>query len=226
MARVKYILSNINLLNVLLAGFILFSMLYTIMPFINRSIRSSLPATQKHDTVPSGADTIPEQAKPLSPLDYALIAEQNLFHPERKIPLATKNAQTAEKPDFILYGTLVAEGLKMAFLDDLKAPYSTRGRGKRQRALKVGQSLSGYTLAEVLAEKIVMVKGDERIIVAVNDPSKPRRIVKEQATQKQAKETKEAAEGSAPQKAFFAESFSKADREQAEMQKKNKKKNR
>lgn len=183
MARIKYILSNINLLNCILTGLILYFVYFTIMPFLSKSIHFSLPPIQNNAAMKSVTDNMPEPEKSLSQMHYAIIAEQNLFHPERKIPLEAKETQPALRPDFILYGTLVSENLKMAFLDDLKSPYSSRGRGKRQRSLKAGQSLSGYTLSEVFADKVVMTKGDEQIIVAVNDPSKPKRMAARSAGQ-------------------------------------------
>ncbi len=175
MARVKYILSNINLLNAILIGVILYFVYCTIVPFLNRSMHFSLPSLQKDAAIQPVSDIMPEPAQSLSLLNYAIIAEQNLFHPERKIPPETKETQPAQRPDFILYGTLVSESLKIAFLDDLKSPYFSRGRGKRQQTLKAGQSLSGYTLTEVFTDKVVMAKGDDRIILPVNDPSKPKR---------------------------------------------------
>jgi hypothetical protein len=182
MNRVKYILGNINLLNIILIGFLVFFVNYTILPFLNSSIHYSLPVMQKLKTSDSITDKTPEQTKPPSPLDYIIIADQNLFHPERKIPVETKETQAVQRPDFILYGTLVTENLKMAFLDDLKSPFASRGRGKRQRTLKAGESLSGYTLSEVYADKVFMVKGDDNIEVTINDPTKPKRIATKPGT--------------------------------------------
>lgn len=176
MTRAKYILSNINLLNSILTGVILYVVSCTIVPYLNKSTQPPLLLIQKDAVIQSGADIMPEPVTSLSLLNYVIIAEQNLFHPERKIPVETKETQSAQRPDFILYGTLVSENLKLAFLDDLKSPYSSRGRGKRQRTLKAGQSLSGYTLSEVFTDRVVMAKGDEQIVVAVNDPSRPKRL--------------------------------------------------
>ena len=103
-----------------------------------------------------------------------IISEENPFHPERKIPVEKKAEQPLPKPEFVLYGTLITDDLKMAYLEDLKAPRSTSGRGKRQVALKQGDSLSGFRVKEIEAGKVVMVRGDDRIIVPIIDPAHTR----------------------------------------------------
>jgi len=103
--------------------------------------------------------------------EYAVVAEKNLFHPERIIPVVKKEAEVP-RPDFILYGTLIAEDVRIAYLSDKKVPRSTPGRGKRQTALKRGETLSGYTLMEVLTDRVIFVRGDDRIELRVADSVK------------------------------------------------------
>jgi len=114
---------------------------------------------------------------PPSPADYMIIAEDNLFHPERIIPPEKKVEQELPKPEFILYGTMITDDLGVAYLEDLKAPRTTPGRGNRQVALKKGGALSGFTLKEIEADKIVMVRGEEKMIVHIIDPQKPKQRV-------------------------------------------------
>ena len=45
-------------------------------------------------------------------------------------------------------------------------------RGKKQVPLRPGQTLSGFVLKEIDADKVVMVRGDERLEVQLNDASK------------------------------------------------------
>lgn len=107
----------------------------------------------------------------LSPADYMVVAEQNPFHPERKIPVEKKAEKPLTKPEFVLYGTLITDDISITYMEDLKAPVSTPGRGKRQSPLRIGQSLSGFTLKEIEPEKVVMVRGEERMTVYLNDPN-------------------------------------------------------
>jgi len=107
-------------------------------------------------------------------VEYAKIPEGNLFHPERKIPVE-KNADQQQpllKPEFVLYGILITDDLRLAYMEDLKTHRDSPGRGKRQTALKKGDTLSGFTLKEIETDRIVMARGAEKIVVLVNDPSR------------------------------------------------------
>ncbi len=144
---------------------------YTVLPMFNMSIKYSLPAGKKTkgDTDKKAAeDHIP------SPSDYILIAEENLFHPERKIPIDKKDEQPLPKPEFVLYGTLITDDISLAYLEDLKSQFTSPGRGKRQTALKKGETMSGFALKDIEADKIVMVRGEEKMEVYLNDSQKPK----------------------------------------------------
>jgi hypothetical protein len=64
------------------------------------------------------------------------------------------------------------DDMSVAFVEDKKAPYSTPGRGKRQVALKKGDNLNGYILREIEAHRIVLVKGEDKIVVMLNEGEK------------------------------------------------------
>lgn len=166
MLKVKNFFRNINLLNIMLITVVIILANYTVLPMFNMNIKYTLPAGKK--TV-GDTDEKPADSRIPSPADYTVIAEENLFHPERKIPPEKKDDQSLPKPEFVLYGTLITDDLRLAYLEDMKAPYSTLGRGKRQRTMHVGDSLSSYTLTEVYHDRIVMVRGDDRIEVKLLD---------------------------------------------------------
>jgi len=109
-------------------------------------------------------------------LDYALISDQNIFHPERKIPPEKKEEKAIPKPDVILYGTVTADQMSVAFVEDKKAPRTTQGRGKRQIALHKGEQLSGYTLKEITANSIVLIKGEEKMVVLLEEGDKRKTV--------------------------------------------------
>jgi len=102
-----------------------------------------------------------------SSLDYVVIAEKNLFHPERKMPVEKKEDQQSARPEIILYGTLVTDKKRIAYIEDKKAPYSTQGWGKRQVAVNEGSMIAGYRLAEVNTESILLIRGEDRIVVTL-----------------------------------------------------------
>lgn len=132
----------------------------------------ALAEDDRREKSQGGQDTL---APPVQ--DYLVIAEQNLFHPERRIPPLTAEVP---RPDFVLFGTLVSDSTRIAYISDKKAVRSTPGRGNRQNSLKIGDSLSGYQLREVHHDHIVMQRGDDTMHVRVVSPG----IKKERDIQK------------------------------------------
>jgi type II secretory pathway component PulC len=171
--RLKKILKNINLLNIILVVMAVLFAGYWLSPLLAAKIKYALPAVKK----PVEANGQEEASQPQTPsvTEYTLISEENLFHPERRIP-PEKKADEAPlpKPDFVLYGTLISDDLKLAYLEDLKAPRTTPGRGKRSTALRKGDTMSGYTLKEIETDKVVMARGGESVIIPINDPDHPK----------------------------------------------------
>jgi len=170
--RVKKIMMNINVLNLLLLAVIITVAAYILPPLLGVQASYTLPAAKK---ISEEKAEKPVAAAPPSVMEYVVIAEQNVFNPERKIPAEKKDEKSLPKPEFVVYGTLIAGDTSMVFIEDLKAPYTTASRGKRQRTLRVGGVLSGYTLSQVYTDRVVMVRGEERIEVRVMDSHKKAR---------------------------------------------------
>jgi len=170
--RSKYFFKNITILNLLLASVIVSMVYYALYPPVGTGIQYALPSPKKTVFEKTGR---PEVLNPLPSSSYAIIADNNLFNPERNIPLEQKTAgdqQPLPKPDVVLYGTIITDTLRFAYLEDLKAPRTTTGRGRRQTVMKIGDSLSGFVLKEIDPDKIVMVKGDEKITVRIHESRK------------------------------------------------------
>ena len=169
MKLLLYLLKNINLLNIALAGLITAGVFYIFAPTpaINLKVTTSVP----DKPLPETKEALP-QAQNIPPSDYTIIAEQNLFHPDRKIPAEKKAEAPKTQPEFVLYGTLLAGDISLAYIEDMKSPQSTPGRGKRQTTLKKGDTLSGFTLKEIEKDKIVMVRGEDSIVVHLTGSSK------------------------------------------------------
>src|SRR4030042_3556026 len=166
MQRFSRLLKNINVLNIILLVAAILLADYVVLPLLNVQVKY-IPTIPKK--ISSEKEEKPAQSQTANPADYTIIADQNLFHPERKIPPEKKEEAALPKPEFVLYGTLITDNLKFAYLEDKKSPRSTPGRGKRQTALKQGDTMSGYTLKEIDTDKVVMVKGEETLIVKVID---------------------------------------------------------
>lgn len=172
MQYLKYFLRNVNLLNTILIIIIILLSGYMVYPLIGVNIKLALPVIKKTPT-DSEKETIQSQVP--SPSDYAIIAEQNVFHPERKIPVMKNDEKPiAQKPDIVLYGTMITDEISLAYIEDKRSPQSTPGRGKRQTVLKKGDTIDGYTLKAIEADKIVMAREDDAVMVYLNDPQKPK----------------------------------------------------
>ena len=167
----RYVFLSLNVLNGLLVLAVAAVLHFAVIPLLNPVAQITLPAV-KGTATSSGEQRAPSQRFPVT--DYAVISDKNLFHPARKIPLEKQPEKAIPKPDVFLYGTLITENGSYAFIEDKKTPYSTPGRGKRQITLKKGDRLNGYTLGEVEANRIVLVKGEEKVVVMLDDRDKKR----------------------------------------------------
>jgi len=160
-----YFLKSCNLLNLvllILAGI----MLWRFVPSVMIARGSITPAKAKPITeYPKSlkADEI------LSLAEFRVVADENLFHPSRKVVADNKNEQPVPAPEIVLHGTLRMDGLTTAYVDDPKNPYSTPGKEKRQRFLKRGDSMGGFVLAEIGPDHIVLMRGDEKWTVFMNE---------------------------------------------------------
>ena len=172
MTPVKYVLRSLNVLNGLLLAMIAAFVYVAVLPVLSPAARMSLPPVQGTPAPTAETATTPRN---LSPGEYAMISELNLFHPERKIPPEKPVEKAVPRPDIFLHGTLITSEGSFAFVEDRKAPPpSTGGRDKRQLTLRKGATVGGYVLSEVEADRIVLSKGDDRVVVMLNDREKRR----------------------------------------------------
>jgi hypothetical protein len=175
MRKVKYLLSNINLINIILALLLIFLTNYMALPFLRMNAAFTLPRVKKPAVEKVTPDEKTAEEKSPSPSDYVVIAEQNLFHPERIIPVPKVEAPPGPplpEPDFVLYGTLITDGLQVAYMEDKKAPdKEKKDTRKKQTALRKGDTMSGFILVEVHDDKVVMKRGGAKeIVVSLNEP--------------------------------------------------------
>lgn len=166
----EYFLRSINVLNLLLAAAVIAAVHFIVFPLAGVKPKITLPAVRLSPAGEEGKKT--EHETTARPGDYALIADQNLFSPDRKLTAekpSEKEKQPQAKPEFVLYGTVITDGMSLAYVDDKKSPVSTPGRGKRVRVLRKGDVLSGFTLKEIDTDRILMARGDEVITVYLMD---------------------------------------------------------
>ncbi len=174
MNRLRFLMKNVNVLNCLLTLAVSAAAYQVTVPFLNVKTRVSLPAIVKVKAAMPATKPTPASLPNPTLADYMPVSEQNLFHPERRIPPEKKEEAAVPKPELILYGTMIADNLSIAYVEDKKAPYSTPGRGQRQKQLKKGDQVSGYTLRDVEPNRIVLVKGQEKLVVMLDNKDKKR----------------------------------------------------
>jgi hypothetical protein len=165
MNPIKVFLKNINVLNLLLLAMAIFSFFELDDSLIDKKIKF---ANSKPKEVLIASEEKATAEKAAAYLDYVAITEKNLFHPERKMPSEKKEELQLAKPEIILYGTLIIDDKRVAYIEDKKNPYSTPGRGKRQVAVNEGDMICGYKLKEVNADSILLVHGEDKIIVKLS----------------------------------------------------------
>jgi len=137
-------------------------------PFLLADIKADVSAKDIKDLAVKKEESITPDNVPAS-LDYVAVAEKNLFHPERRMP-ADKNAEkVVVRPEIIYYGSIISNEKRIAYIEDKKNPYSTPGRGKRQMPLAQGAMIGGYKLTEVNTESLVLVRGDDKMVVNLRD---------------------------------------------------------
>lgn len=170
----KYLLKNINLLNLILLAFIALFANYAVLPLLKMDLKYTLPVNKKTDINKVEG---PYEREGLSFSDHIIIAEQNPFHPERIIPampVDKKKEKPLLRPDIVLYGTMVSEGISLAQIEDKRSPLTTQGGRKRLRVIKKGAEIEGFILKEIETDKIILVRGDEIMVVNLLSPRKKR----------------------------------------------------
>ena len=174
MRKARRILRNLNVINVILAGGFLLLLTYAVLPTFGRQAKITLSPPKSRPAAAGPAAEKPAEPKTVSPADYVVIADQNLFHPDRKIPVEKKEVAALPTPEFVLYGTLLTDDLKIAYMEDKKAPQNSPTRGKKQIPVKLGEQLSGFILKEIDKDRVVMARGEEKVVVFLNDAAQPK----------------------------------------------------
>jgi type II secretory pathway component PulC len=161
-------LRHLNVLNALLSVALLCVIILFLVPALSDdepavSTARVVQAAASSDYAQEGSD----EEQPPSPLLFSSVGEQNLFHPERIIPV--EKPAPPPKPELVLYGTLITDEASLAYVEDKKNPRQTPGRGKRVSIMKKGESIGGFVLKEIGPDRIVLMRGDESMTVLLSE---------------------------------------------------------
>ncbi len=165
-----YLLKSINLLNILLAAAAVAAVHYIVSPHINKEMKLPPPAVKASPASAEGRKQKANSEPAGPPTDFMLIADQNIFHPERKIPVEKPQAPPPPpRPELVLFGTLITGDTRLAYIEDVKAPLTTPGRGKRMKVLRIGDMVGDFILKEIGPDMIVLGRGSEVMTVDLAD---------------------------------------------------------
>jgi hypothetical protein len=115
--------------------------------------------------------------EPASARSYQLIAEKNIFSPERKEFSAPTGPPVPQKPvvrpQILLYGVAIGEGYQSATVVN---PGRTLRKGERETLhLTVGEKIGEYRLAKIFPDRITMEGNGDTFEVLLYDSKNPKR---------------------------------------------------
>jgi len=143
----------INLVLILILSFLGFKLYQTYRATEGIPLSSEIRQKKEKDVTNRRAPVINEDA-------YNVITQKDLFRPSRSAP-DQKAEQTTENTDPKnppkLFGTIILANEKTAILQDSES--------KTTKTYKLNELISGYTITEILEDKVVLVKNGENFEV-------------------------------------------------------------
>ena len=129
----------------------------------------------KPENRPEVLSTFGSQKNPTSLKSYTLIAEKNVFSPERKdflTPAGTGGRQLV-RPQIVLYGVTIVGNYKAA---SIASPGRPLQKGERETfTVKVGERVGEYKLAKILPDRVTLEAEGDTFEVLLYDQSKSKR---------------------------------------------------
>ena len=130
---------------------------------------------KKGEKKPEAPSMVREPKDTTSIKSYILIAEKNIFHPERKeFPVSqVEIKKPVVRPQVILYGITITGDYQAATLANPGRPLK---KGERElMTVKVGDQVGEYKLAKILSDRIAMEAEGDSFEVLLYDPRMPKR---------------------------------------------------
>ena len=131
----------------------------------------------KMESNPSAED----QEEPASIASFILIAEKNIFSPERKeflvflSPDSAKEKKPMVRPQIILYGVTIAGDYKSASIAHLGRALQ---KGEREiMTAKIGDRIGDYKLGKILPDRIALEAPEDNFEVFLYDPKVPKKRI-------------------------------------------------
>jgi type II secretory pathway component PulC len=121
--------------------------------------------------------TLAVKEEPESVQSFRIIAEKNIFNPEREdfSPpglLSTEQPKPIVRPQVILSGVIISDNYQAA---SVSSPGRPLRKGEREAMkLELGDKIGEYKLAKIAADRIIMEAGGDSFEVLLYDSKKPK----------------------------------------------------
>ncbi|MEF9427375.1 MAG: hypothetical protein L0956_09490 [Candidatus Mariimomonas ferrooxydans] len=107
-------------------------------------------------------DTMAGRQVNLNEAAYLTIVEKDLFRPSRTDPKTDNGIQISNPSELIkLFGTIIMNNEKIAILEDPST--------KKTKPYHINDSLSGFVITDIQKDKIIVLRGDEKIEVKLRN---------------------------------------------------------
>jgi hypothetical protein len=126
-------------------------------------LSAAVTRAEDSNTNSVGAVQAAVEPEPGSFDEFKIITQRNIFDPNRSAPGRPRQTQETPKPKRIDYMNLVGamsyEKGRFAFFDGSSSEY--------RKSVKPGDSIAGYKVADVTANKVTLESGDKKIELPV-----------------------------------------------------------
>jgi hypothetical protein len=112
--------------------------------------------------------------EPQSIVPHNLIAEKNIFNPDRKdFPATAMSKKPVVRPQIVLYGITIAGDYQSASVVNPGRPLK---KGERElMTVKIGDQVGEYKLAKIMSDRITMETEGDTFEVLLYDPRMPKK---------------------------------------------------
>lgn len=147
----------LNLLLILIIG-LLGNKFYDVLKY-----KAEIPVEATAGEVREEAAVVEHRGRPYDENAFEVISTMDLFRPSRTAPSVEKKA--AEKPPLPpppkLFGTVILNNNKTAILESSDT--------RTTKVYRVNDTVSGYTVVDILEDKVVLMGNEEKVEVRLRD---------------------------------------------------------
>ena len=170
----KYTILNLTLFTLVIFTVV---MNYETWSHTNGSAKNVAQKSEAMVEHPSETTVFAVKKEPQSVPSYGIIAEKNIFNPERKdfLSLGLNSAEQPRqiaRPQMILSGVVISDDYQSA---SVTSPGRPLKKGERETmTLKPGDRIGEYKLAKIEADRIIMKAAWDSFEILLYDPKKPK----------------------------------------------------